>query len=100
MFLSPVVTRTQNNLDEISRWTDDHLMTINVSKTNYMLFTRSKTNFATRLQLSDDKLDQLSATKLLGVWITEDLSWEKNTKEICIKSFSRISMLTNSSMQE
>ena len=69
-------------------------MSLNVAKSNYMVFSRSKTNFATRLHLSDDKLDQISATKLLGVWITEDLSWEKNTKEICIKAFSRISMLT------
>ena len=34
MFLPPEVTKTQNNLDEISTWTDDHIMSINVSKTN------------------------------------------------------------------
>ena len=81
-------------MDDIAEWTETNLMSLNVAKSNYMVFSRSKTNFATRLHLSDDKLDQISATKLLGVWITEDLSWEKNTKEICIKAFSRISMLT------
>ena len=33
-------------------------------------------------------------TKVLGVWLTEDLKWAKNTKEICIKAYSRVSMLT------
>ena len=32
--------------------------------------------------------------QLLGIWITEDLSWAKNTKEICKKAYFRISMLS------
>ena len=28
------------------------------------------------------------------MWITEDLNWEQNTKEICRKAYSRMSMLT------
>ena len=28
------------------------------------------------------------------MWISEDLSWDKNTQEMCRKAFSRISMLT------
>ena len=76
------MTRTQNNLNEISRWTDDHMMTINVSKTNYMLFTRSKTNFATRLNVNGEKIDQVKQQKVLGVWITDDLKWEKNSREL------------------
>ena len=82
MFFPPEVTRTQNNCDEISRWTDDHMMTINVSKTNYMLFTRSKTNFATRLNVNGEKIDQVKQQKVLGVWITDDLKWEKNSREL------------------
>ena len=33
-------------------------------------------------------------SKVLGVWISEDLSWERNTQEICRKAYSRMSMLT------
>ena len=32
--------------------------------------------------------------KILGVWIHEDLNWNKNTKEICRRAYSRMSMLT------
>ena len=33
-------------------------------------------------------------TKLLGVWVSEDLSWSRNCKEISKKAYSRLSMLT------
>ena len=32
--------------------------------------------------------------KLLGVWIDQDLGWDTNTKQICIKSYSRVQMLS------
>ena len=81
MFLPPDATMTQGNLNEISRWTDEHMMSINVTKTNYMLFTRSKTNFATRLTMNGMKIDQIKEQKLCGVWISDNLKWEKNSRE-------------------
>ena len=94
MFLPPEATGTQSNLDEIARWTDDHMMSINVSKTNYMLFTRSITDFATRLTLNGVKIDQIKEQKVCGVWITDNLKWEKNSRELSKRAFARISMLT------
>ena len=58
------------------------------------MFSRAKVPFNTRLTLNNHKLDKVSATKILGIWITDDLSWEKNTKAICQKSYARMSMLT------
>ena len=43
---------------------------------------------------NDTKNDKISVTKMLGVWISEDLSWSKNTLEITRKCFSRLSLLT------
>ena len=42
----------------------------------------------------EKKLEQLNVTKLLGIWITEDLSRARNTKGICMKAYARLSMLT------
>ena len=86
--------QTQTHLDAIAEWTANNLMKINEAKSNYMVFSRTKTNFVTRLNVNGTKLDQVSSVKLLGVWITEDMSWGKNTREICRKAYSRISMLT------
>ena len=69
-------------------------MKLNAAKSNFMIFTRTKEEFTTRLEVNGQNLDRVSVTKLLGVWIQEDLSWSKNCQEICRKAFSRLSMLT------
>ena len=43
---------------------------------------------------NDKTLDQVKVTKLLGVWISEDLSWTRNCQEICKKAFSRLNILS------
>ena len=69
-------------------------MKLNEQKCNYMIFSRSQSKFATRLKINDINLDRIQSTKVLGVWVSEDLSWAKNCQEICRKSYSRLSMLT------
>ena len=65
-------------------------MKINSSKSNYMVFSRSKENFATRLTINDDKIDRKHVNKILGVWLTEDAgNWQKN-----VSAYGRVSMLT------
>ena len=63
-------------------------MMLNCEKSNYMLFTRSKSNFSTRLKLNSSNLQKVESMKLLGVWIPKNLDWETNTREICKKSYS------------
>ena len=85
---------TQAHINQISTWTSDNLMKLNEAKCNYMVFTRSKENFATRLNVNLKSLERVSVTRLLGVWISEDLTWSRNCQEICQKAYSRISLIT------
>ena len=85
---------TQSTLNSVARWTQDNLMKINEKKSNYMVFSRSQEKFATRLNMNGVFLEKVPATKLLGVWVTEDLSWSRNCSEICKKAYSRLTMLT------
>ena len=85
---------TQDQLNSISDWTHNNLMKLNEAKSNYMIFTRTKESFATRLTVNDVYLDRKSVTQLLGVWISEDLSWSRNCQEICRTAFSRLSLIT------
>ena len=59
-----------------------------------MVFTRSKQDFATRFTMNNKYLERLNVTKILGVWISENLSWAKNTQEILKKGYSRVSFLS------
>ena len=84
----------QGHLDYISSWTDRNLMKLNEAKCNYLVFTRTKENFGTRLAINDVVMNRISVTKILGVWISEDLSWNRNCQEICKKAYARLGMLT------
>ena len=84
----------QSYLNEITQWTDQNLVLLNEEKSNYIIFSRSKSDFATRLNMNNINIDRMSVVKVLGVWLQEDLGWDTNTKEICKKAFSRVSVLS------
>ena len=94
-FLHPQYTRVQGHLNFVENWTKNNLMKINSSKSNYMVFSRSKENFTTRLFLNNDKIDRKPVNKILGLWLTEDAgNWQKNVSEICKKAYGRVAMIT------
>ena len=86
--------QTQENLNNVASWSEQNQVKLNEPKCKYMVFTRTQEDFSTRLQINGQTIEQIQANKLLGVWITEDLGWERNTKEICRKAYSRMAMLT------
>ena len=57
-----------------------------------MIFTRRTGSVCTRLHLEDNLLGQIREVKLLGVWISENLDWEKIT-DICKRAYARVSLL-------
>ena len=69
-------------------------MKLNEDKSKYMVFSRSNTEFATRLTMNSNTLDRIEEVKLLGLWITTFLDWDKNTREMCKNAYARITMLT------
>ena len=94
LFLPPHSYATQDNLDSIADWTKMNLMKINEEKTKYMVFTRVNADFTTRLTVNGAKIDEYKEVKVVGVWLTSDLKWGKNTKEISRRAFARVSLIT------
>ena len=93
-FLPATSYSSQDIINYISNWTKENLMKLNEAKCNYMIFSRSKTDFTTRLTVNSNYIERVNVTQLLGMWISEDLSWSRNCKEVCKKAYSRLSMLT------
>ena len=78
----------QDTLNNLSRWTVENKMQINEEKSSYMIFSRSKEDFSSRLTINDQTLSQVKEAKLLGIWISEEI------EEICKKAFSRLSIIS------
>ena len=59
-----------------------------------MIFNKSLNyQFTTRIQLEGNILEILEDTKLLGIIISSDLTWHKNTKMLVNKAYKRIMIL-------
>ena len=94
VFVNPDDLKSQATLNTIAKWTETNKMKLNEEKTQYMVFSRSDTEMATRLSLNGKTIQRTESTKLVGVWLTTWLDWDRNTKEICKKAYSRMTMIS------
>ena len=84
----------QENLNGIATWTDENLMKLNEEKSNYIIFTKARQDFASRLTLNNKILERKTVTKVVGVWLEAKGGWARNTAEICKNAYAKLSMLT------
>ena len=86
--------KSQQYLDSIQKWTEDKKMVLNEKKTKNIIFNFSKSNqFVTDLKLKNEELEVVNETKLLGVFITSDLKWNKNTDYLIKDANRRMKLL-------
>ena len=93
-YIPPDHLQTNKHLEKISKWSDQNLMQLNCQKTKYMIlnFCKSK-NFQTRLSINNTLLEQVHETRLLGLVISEDLTWHSNTNSLVKRAYARMIIL-------
>ena len=94
LFIPPQNISTQTNLDQISKWTIQNEMKINSDKSKYMIINFCQSfQFQTRLYIENSMLEQVKQVQLLGVIISDDLTWHANTSMITKKANKRMIIL-------
>ena len=84
-------SKVQEQLTKLQQYATKNEMKINHDKSKVMLFNTAKRNdFTPKMTVEDTTLDVVEEMKLLGVQITADLKWHKNTQYITKKAFSRL----------
>ena len=58
-YISANNLKTQDHLNSIAEWTSQNMMQLNEQKTNYMVFSRSQTEVATRLTVNSKTIDRI-----------------------------------------
>ena len=87
-----------DQLNQLSKYVKDHQMRINEEKTKVMLFNPSKKwDFtpSVSLGIKSPNLEVVDEIKLLGIIITSDMKWNRNTSQLCEKWYRRLWMLRN-----
>ena len=90
----PQNLKSQQYLDKINAWTKKQKMKLNEKKTQNMIFNFSKKGqFTTNLEVNEQSLEVVNEVRLLGTILTNDLKWNKNTREIVKKAYRRMQLL-------
>ena len=81
-------------LQDINDWTEEKLVKLNQKKTKQILFNFNRDKqFTTKIELKNEPLEIVDEVKLLGVIISNDLKWHKNTSYLTKKANRKMRML-------
>ena len=81
-------------LDDFSKWTTDNKLSLNPTKCQALqVCFKTDVPPPTVLKINDTPLDYVSEAKKLGIWIQDNLKWEKNIADITKKANRWLYML-------
>jgi Reverse transcriptase (RNA-dependent DNA polymerase) len=83
-------SRMQIAADQIASWSDSTLMNINIKKTKEMLIGSISNLPPLLATFHDHCIERVSSYKLLGVIVSNKLSWNEHIHFICLKANKRL----------
>ena len=74
----------QADINVIHDWFNSNQLTANAAKTKSMVITTKKNPFPDMtLYLNNQPIERVSSAKFLGIWISDNLSWNLQVDHIC-----------------
>ena len=80
------------DLKNISDWFRANKLTLNISKSVYMIFSK-KEQKDIDINLGDIKLPKVTTTKFLGMWIDQNLNWNEHLSKLKTKIKRNLTIL-------
>ena len=82
-----VASVMNSELTKISLWMKSNKLSVNIKKTNYVIFKPKQKSVRMSSQISLDSipLKQVTEVKFLGIYIDEGLTWKSHISYICKK---------------
>ena len=71
-----------NELRNFHCWFNDNKLSLNIDKTNYVVFRNSRINLDLYIHINDKPLVRATKVKFLGVFIDSNLSWHDQVNHI------------------
>ena len=98
LIYKPILTKTshlqlQGDINSISPWADNNLMTFNEAKCKCMLLTNKKNTVFPTITLNDHPLEVVHQIKYLGITFSHNHCWSPHIQTICKKARRIIGIL-------
>ena len=70
--------KINEDLDSLSQWLNNNLLTLNYEKTKFMIFANKKQSTNVDITIQNKKVSQETSFKYLGVTLSSDLTWHNH----------------------
>ena len=83
--LTTLINTTNQELQNLSSWFKANKLSLNVTKTNFMIFSNVCDNFVKDniiIELDGKQLERVTTSKFLGVFIDDELSWKPHISHV------------------
>lgn len=93
--INDLINQAQKDLDSLNVWFQRNLLTINISKSNYIIFASKNKNIEnhTPLNINNISLNRVEKEKYLGLYLDSKLTWRPHIQKIKAKITSLMGML-------
>ena len=88
------IATLNNEFNKIYQWLTINKLTLNISKTKYMIFTsKNRTPVTCSLKVNDIQIEKVSEFSFLGITLDDNLTWHNHINKIANKKSRNIGLL-------
>ena len=91
--LDEIELKLNNELDQIVKWLKINKLTLNVKKTECMVFTKRRDNRNVNIKIENQNIERVCKAKFLGIIIDEQLNWKEHILYISNKISKAIGVI-------
>lgn len=91
--LQRLMTTVQDELKVLNKWFDNNKLSMNLTKTKYIIFGTKKIKNQINLKINDTLIEHVQATKFLGITVDEKLCWKQHINIIKSKLAKNVVIL-------
>ena len=77
-----LISIMNHELDKLYTWFSVNKLSLNASKTNYMVFGRRKINCDVDVKINSSQITRVNKTQFLGIMIDEQLNWKEQIHQV------------------
>ena len=91
--LHNLMMTVNKELKKLCDWFAVNKLSLNLNKTNYMIFNKTKQAPTVDISIQNFKIERVYVTKFLGVMIDEDLNWKNHISYVKTKVSKNVAVL-------
>lgn len=91
--VNTVLQTVQNEFEKIIMWFNANRLSLNISKTKYMIFSCKKNDIDVNLSVQGSEIERTHEIKFLGIMIDDNLTWKSHIDQVKSKVSQIVAVL-------